>query len=437
MNLIQFEQRLSRFRSSEMGMRLSSALLWGGISTILGRGLPLLAMILTARILGPLKFGKLTLLYSTALTFEVFVSAGLAVTCTKFVADLHRKDPAHTSQIIRLAYIIATVTAVLIGGFIVSFAPKFASDVLAAPDLTDELYWCAVLVAVLAHSSVRQGVLVGLEAFRTVASIELVGGFAILVLVPLGGTINGVKGAFIAMILGYGLRLVFQHFAVAQKTSKWEILPRWDISKIELSGLLRFGFPAMLNSLLWGPVTWCALAIIANQPNGHAEIGIFNAANQWFSLILFLPSIFTQVAFPILTERVNAGETSTAQKLFYAEIIVTLGIVSLAGLIVALLSQYIMGFYGVEYADKWTILVYVAIAACISAPQGAMGNFLMAHARPWSWFFASLVWAGCLIFVVATFRHYGAFALAWGHMTAYAVRGLYAVLFINKIRIKG
>src|SRR5205085_3293401 len=95
---------------------------------------------------------------------------------------------------------------------------------------------------------------------------------------------------------------------------------------------------------------WCSLAIVAHQPNGHAEIGIFNAANQWFSLLLFLPTLMSQATFPILTERLNSGATAAAWRLFYGKLVVTMIGVTPVAVAVALSASFIMSFYGVEYA---------------------------------------------------------------------------------------
>lgn len=435
MNLPSFvSPSLQRLRSSETGMRLSKALLWGSSAAILGRGLAIIAMMLAARLLGPVEFGKFTLLFSTALALEVFVSAGFSMTCTKFVADLHRQDPLRTGRILDLADVVTAITSVLFGVFIVSLAPRLARDVLAAPDLTGELYWSGVLVVVLAFSGVRQGALIGFEAFRAVALTELVGGLSIFLFVPLGIFMYGVQGGFGGMILGYGLRLVIQHLAVVKEASERGISRQWALPMDELAVLWRFSWPVMLNSLLWGPVSWCAMAIIAHQPNGHAEVGVFSAANQWFSFILFLPSVINQAAFPILTERFYAGASKSAWKLFYGQLLAILSILTPLVLVIAILSRYIMGIYGVEYAEKWPILVIVAIAAWFAAPGGPIGNILLAHAKPWSWFVASVIWAGSLLFVVAIWRDHGALALAWAYVAAYAARGLYAFVRVYQLR---
>ena len=36
------------------------------------------------------------------------------------------------------------------------------------------------------------------------------------------------------------------------------------------------------------------------MPGGYGELGIFNAANQWRNLVLFVPASLAQVVLPIL-----------------------------------------------------------------------------------------------------------------------------------------
>jgi hypothetical protein len=39
------------------------------------------------------------------------------------------------------------------------------------------------------------------------------------------------------------------------------------------------------------PKTWAANASLVNQPNGYAELGLFNTANQFRMIILYIPNI--------------------------------------------------------------------------------------------------------------------------------------------------
>src|SRR5262245_49459009 len=107
--------RLERLSASDFGRRIGAAVVWGGLAAVLGRGLPVFAMMLVARLLGATEFGKLTLLLSTALAFEVLITSGLAITCTKFVSDHKGSDPQRAGRMIDLAFIVSAAMAVWVG----------------------------------------------------------------------------------------------------------------------------------------------------------------------------------------------------------------------------------------------------------------------------------------------------------------------------------
>jgi O-antigen/teichoic acid export membrane protein len=69
---------------------LLSATFWNGIAAVLARGLPILGMLLAARILGREAFGQLGIVHSTAMMLQVFAVAGLGVTATTFIARWRR-----------------------------------------------------------------------------------------------------------------------------------------------------------------------------------------------------------------------------------------------------------------------------------------------------------------------------------------------------------
>ncbi len=69
-------------------------------------------------------------------------------------------------------------------------------------------------------------------------------------------------------------------------------IPRKAInSRLEMPILWQFALPAFLASVLVGPVSWIASAILVNQPDGLVQVARFNAANQWRQAVLFVPTV--------------------------------------------------------------------------------------------------------------------------------------------------
>jgi O-antigen/teichoic acid export membrane protein len=83
----------------------------------------------------------------------------------------------------------------------------------------------------------------------------------------------------------------------------------------ELSILWKFSTPAMLGGMLVGPVNWACNALLVNQPKGYMEMGIFQAANQCFAILLFLPLQLSRVILPVLSERLGQQDVSNAKKI--------------------------------------------------------------------------------------------------------------------------
>ena len=57
--------------------------------------------------------------------------------------------------------------------------------------------------------------------------------------------------------------------------------------------------PAFLTTAVTLAATWGVNAVLVNQPNGYFHMGLFNAANQWRALGIFIPSVFNPATFSI------------------------------------------------------------------------------------------------------------------------------------------
>src|SRR5204862_3545436 len=104
---------VARVESSSLGYRLAHGAFWSLAATALSRALALAASVLTARLLGKAGFGEYGVLSSTVLTFQAFSSLGLAMTATKYVAELRHVDRARTGRILGLSVVVSTGAGLL------------------------------------------------------------------------------------------------------------------------------------------------------------------------------------------------------------------------------------------------------------------------------------------------------------------------------------
>src|SRR4029079_14697855 len=118
------------------------------------------------------------------------------------------------------------------------------------------------------------------------------------------GLDGAIWGAAIASLIGCAANAVI--LRVALKSAA--VVPRFVRTAGTLAILWRFSAPGLAVGLLSMPINWVCQAILVRSPGGLAQMGILNAANQWYSLIIFVPGFIATAVFPIMSERLGAGD---------------------------------------------------------------------------------------------------------------------------------
>ena len=66
------------------------------------------------------------------------------------------------------------------------------------------------------------------------------------------------------------------------------------------------------------------------------EMGIFNAANQWYAMLMFLPGLLGGVVLPVLSERLGQKDKNQSMKTMFfsikANALFVMPLVALAGI---------------------------------------------------------------------------------------------------------
>jgi O-antigen/teichoic acid export membrane protein len=188
-----------------------------------------------------------------------------------------------------------------------------------------------------------------------------------------------------------------------------------------MSILWAFAVPALLAGLLYGPVTWAAATILAHQPGGYGELGIFNAANQWRTLIMFVPSAVGMALLPVLSSLHAEGDIPRAVRALKAHLYFSALTGFACALPLALGSYWIMATYGRDFRGGWPALVFLAVAAVLQAMNNVVGQALASFNRMWIGFVLNALWAAELLGGTFLLRTHGARGLALAYCLAYAL----------------
>ena len=410
--------------------KLMTGAAWNALAQIMYRGLVILGMLIAARLLGLEPFGQLSLLYNTAMTFHVVASLGLIMTGTKLVAEFARSDKPKTGRVIALCHYVALISGGLVGLGLLVTAPLIASTILNDPSLATGVRLTALLLLfqVLADSTL--GINLGFLAFRGIFVANAATGVSAFLCLVAGVYWGGVVGGLLGLATAEAVRFLML-LRLAHRAADQQGIPRsWRFPKEELPVLWHVSLPAMATAMLWLPVTWVGTLMLVREPGGFGEMGLFGAANQWFSLLMFVPGVITQTILPILSEQVSDGGRVEARRLALRSASIMFALVALIALPLMFGSPLIAAAYGPEFAEGAKVFVLMFGVAVAASPQGILGNYLAAENRFWLRFRLNLLWAVCYLIAAYYLVSQGAVGLTLAMIIAYAVRTLATLLYV-------
>jgi O-antigen/teichoic acid export membrane protein len=332
---------------------------------------------------------------------------------------------------------VTTVSAMLYGGVFILFAPWMAARTLSAPHLAPMLQISAITVALGVVNSVQSCSLAGCEAFRTSSVINIVCTIAQTVLVLIGAWFWKLPGAVAALALSMVATVAVTRWVVTQEWKRFNIKLNWHESWGEWRVLIRYSLPTFLSGLSVGPVVWGCNAMLANQPDGYAQLGIYNAANQWQSAIQFLPALIGTAILPVMSERHGSGDLLGGVRVMKRMMAMTAVLVVPITLLICACSPWIMRGYGLSFVSGYRTLCLSVVTAALLAVMTPVGQYLAASGRMWAGFVMNTGWGICMILAAWLMVHWGAEGLAGASLIAYLIHAVWTVWFVVIVRRSG
>jgi O-antigen/teichoic acid export membrane protein len=373
-----------------------------------------------ARQLGRRRFGELGIIESTVGLFGTYASFGLGAMATKHIAEHRERDPVRAGRILALSNSVATAFGVFTALTLFCLGRWLAGGTLAAPHLTWEIQIASALVLLGAINAAQTGALAGFEAFRTIATLGFVTGLASVPILVAGAMVGGLTGVVWAMIGNLALTIVITRSALSRTARSAGVpISYWDLTEWRV--LLSFSLPMVISSTVVTPVSWASNAIIVNQPSGYDQIGIFNAANRWFAIVVFIPSMVLRPMLPTLSERFAAKDFRAVARVFRTVVALSAATLGPVALVLALGSRLIMRLYGREFESGWLALCILLATALLYVVHMAIFQCLFASGRMWLVAGLHAVWGAAYVTVVLALRERGAFALATAGLAAHIV----------------
>jgi O-antigen/teichoic acid export membrane protein len=161
--------------------------------------------------------------------------------------------------------------------------------------------------------------------------------------------------------------------------------------------------------------------MLAHQPGGLAQLGVFAAAFSWGNAVLFLPSQIAAPALPILAHTAAAGDRAGLATMLRSITLATAGLSVAVAIPLMLLSEPIMAAYGPGFVVGSPVLLVVLVAYCIASFSGLFRSILAATGRMWWQLAHSVIWGAALLAAFGVLSPRGALGLALSYLVAYSV----------------
>ncbi len=168
----------------------------------------------------------------------------------------------------------------------------------------------------------------------------------------------------------------------------------------ELAILWKFAVPALLLMTLDGPVMWAGNVLLVRQTNGYAEMGVFNAANQWRGALLFLPGIVAPSFLAVLSNLNASGQKKEFRHTVTISFIIIAAVAAAPGAIVAIGAGPIMGAYGKGFENNQATLVIIAASSILAAAALPFIQMTAALGKMWYNVAVHTVWAVVFLLVI-------------------------------------
>jgi O-antigen/teichoic acid export membrane protein len=350
---------------------------WALVGAVVSRGLTLASSVLAGRLLGTTGFGEIGMIQSTQGLFGIVAGAGLGMAATKFVAESRSVDPERAGRRVTLATTIALTSGTLMALMLLVLSGVIASSVLNAPHLTGELQVATGLVLFGTINGVQTGALVGFGDFRTLAVLNSIRGVCLCVFLIAGIKFGGVLGGVIGLVVTEAIAVLANHVALRRLLSAAVAGQDRRAAWGELVMMCRFSLLSLLGSICTMSAMWFAYVMLAAQPDGYASLGVFNAAERWRQLLLFLPASFSPVILTMLSNLHGTNERDAYRRLFGLNLAVSIAVVVVPAIGIILCASPAMGLFGDEYRAGWLTLVILSVSSVAVVLNNLLGQILV------------------------------------------------------------
>ena len=431
------ETMLDRLRSSRLASKMASGVFWLSVGSVPSRIVMLVTTCLVVRFLGRYTYGEFTLVRSTTNAFITVASFGMGRTAAKYVSELLVTDRERAGRIVALNYVFTLLSSVVVAVFFCMFAPWMCNSLIDAPHLILQTRLSSVLLILTALVGAQTGVLTGFQSYKEIAYSLTISGLASVPFYLAAARFWGLTGAVVGVSVAPLFNCVCNSWYIHRLLRRENMVCRFRDCWREIGVLWNFCLPSTLASLAMSFATWGASVMLANQPDGTSELGVFDAARQIQTAVLYFPVLAANVVVPSLSELNALNDSSRYKRTVKYNVALNAIFTLFAALFLTPFSKLIMGAFGSEFMSGSTTLAILLASTVLMSVSNVYGSALTSLGALWARFWLTVVWCVIVLggLLLSAFWFPGSLGLAIAMLCAYLVQTI-GMRFCMLIRMK-
>lgn len=423
---ITFRQGIDR----SLQQRIASGAIWSILGAGLASGLTMASNIACARLLNSTRYGQLAIVLATTNLCTTLFTSGVGMTATRYIAQYRISAPERAGVIVGLSTATSVAVGTVMTLMLCVMAPWMSRDVLKGPGLAGALCLGAITFFFAAVNGSQMGVLSGFEAFRWIATANLVRGIFILIFVTLGALVSGLNGALVGYVLVGAITAGFYQVVVRRECAARRVPISYSFRREDFRVLWRFTLPVLLTTFMFTPAAWWSNVLLARS-SGYAEAGIFNAVYTWQLFIMFLSTAISSIGLPMLSNVRADGDLSKYKKFVAIDFLLVPAPAIAIAIPVALCAHWIIQLYGPAFQKGASALVLISVAALLSAVNIPVGHVLWSLDATRPAMFLAFVNGATLVIAAYSLAAMGAAGLAGAYVITGLVQSAASALFLT------
>ena len=166
------------------------------------------------------------------------------------------------------------------------------------------------------------------------------------------------------------------------------------------------------------------------QPNGFGELGLFNAARQWNTLILFVPGMLAGLTLPVLSNLRGEGNAVQFKKMLIFNSLIMFAVAVALAAPAAVFAKPAMGLYGLQFANGWPILVINCVYCVLYASNIVVGQAMWSMNLVKESVVFAIARALLILLLWTFFKGKGATGMAWTYCLTFLIQTIVLIPYV-------